>query len=317
MVSRTPALLVVAGTCALLSSAYADCLDKGKQITIDAGSWYEYCCTGMDGSQNVSYYAQFHSVNNDAYTTTSIVADDSQHTGHCADSASGPPAWQTYVARSYHDNFVHSEQYYDGGSSGVYLATQISFRIGCTTPGSGSQCQIQLDQLHQCNGQSCSSDTAHPLSAATTTENAAAGVAVMDIAGNLTEVAQTQQKAAMDTVQPVQTAPSMSFIHVNFPRKFFVSQCRTNPPNGDCGLDVNCRGDSSTSPPGVDRCTTHNVDPTKLGSFLVTDTQAPGYNAMCYVPIGSTGTYVAQYQYGGQGVGGVGLCQQAEASVLA
>jgi len=143
------------------------------------------------------------------------------------------------------------------------------------------------------------------------------GIQALSVQRNLTEVAQTQQKAAMDTMQPVQTAPTVSFMHVNFPRKFFVSQCRTNPPNGDCGLDVNCRGDSSTSPPGVDRCTTHNVDPTKLGSFLVTDTQAPGYNAMCYVPIGSTGTYVAQYQYGGQGVGGVGLCQQAEASVLA
>merc|ERR1711860_419955 len=70
----------------------------------------------------------------------------------------GPPDWKDYTQRSYSDNFVHEEKYYDEDSGGVYLKTQISFRVGCTTPGSGSQCLIQIDELHECNGRSCGSE---------------------------------------------------------------------------------------------------------------------------------------------------------------
>lgn len=145
---------------AALQGTRADCSGSDLGLVIDSGSWHEYCCTQMDGTQDVSYYAKFYSVNNDAYTTQSVVADDSGATGHCAGSAAGPPDWMPFVQRSYTDNFVHTEQYYDGGTGGTYTRTQISFRVGCTTPGSGSQCQIVIDKLNQCNGRSCGASQA-------------------------------------------------------------------------------------------------------------------------------------------------------------
>lgn len=138
----------------------SDCSDSSLQVKINQGEWYEYCCTRRDGSQDVSYYAKFHSANNDHYTTQSVVADDSGNSGLCANSSAGPSAWKSYQIREYSDNFDHEERYYDVGSGGTYLKTQISFRVGCTTPGSGSMCQISIDHLNQCNGRSCGSSAA-------------------------------------------------------------------------------------------------------------------------------------------------------------
>lgn len=147
------ALVALLGAVAL-HGARADCYDTNLQLRIDSGSWYEYCCVQMDGTQDVSYYANFQSVNNDDYTTQSIVADDSGNTGHCADSAGGPPGWKYYTQRPYQGNFDNTEQYIDP-SAGTYIHTQINFRVYCNNPGSGSQCQIQIEELRQCNGQSC------------------------------------------------------------------------------------------------------------------------------------------------------------------
>jgi len=147
--------MLLAGEAVLHGAKAADCSDSNLQLKIDPGSWYEYCCTQRDGSQDVSYYAKFHSVNNDQYTTQSVVADDSGNTGHCAGSSGGPDEWKSYQMRYYSDNFDHEENFYDENSGGVYLTTQISFRVGCTTPGSGSQCQVNIDQLNQCSGSSC------------------------------------------------------------------------------------------------------------------------------------------------------------------
>merc|ERR1711956_204386 len=138
-----------------LHAVKADCSSSNLQDTIPQGNWYEHCCLQMDGAQDVSYYAKFHSVNNDQYTITPVVADDSGNTGHCSGSASGPSDWKTYNAQSYSDNFPHEEQYYLEQSGGVYVHTQISFRILCTKPGSGDSCQISVDQLHLCSGRGC------------------------------------------------------------------------------------------------------------------------------------------------------------------
>jgi len=58
-----------------LHAVKADC-SGSHQDNIPQGDWYEHCCLQMDGTQDVSYYAKFHSVNNDQYTITPVVADD-------------------------------------------------------------------------------------------------------------------------------------------------------------------------------------------------------------------------------------------------
>lgn len=136
-----------------MSRVNADCMKTNFQVKIDAGGWYEECCTQMDGTQDLSYYAKFHSVNSDAYTTQEVVADDSGHTGHCAGGSQGPPDWKDYKAESYSDSFTHEEQYQLDKSGGTYLKTQLSFRVSCNNLV--EQCQIQIDTLHLCNGHSC------------------------------------------------------------------------------------------------------------------------------------------------------------------
>lgn len=134
----------------------ADCDATSKDVVIPAGQWYEFCCTGLSGTSDVSYDALFHSVNNDAFTTTALVADDSGQTGICAGGAGGPSPYWMSAATQYADNFPHEEKYYENASGGKYITVQNNFRIGCTTPGSGGSCEISVDHLKLCAGPSCS-----------------------------------------------------------------------------------------------------------------------------------------------------------------
>ena len=143
----------------LLPLASADCSFTNQQLTIPNGSWYEICCFGLDGKQDVSYKVVFASVNNDNYSTQSIVADDSGHTGVCGQLEGGPTPYWYGTGYTYHDNFDHSEYYHDTGSGGTYITVQESYRINCLNPGSGDTCQVVLKQVALCAGEACGFDS--------------------------------------------------------------------------------------------------------------------------------------------------------------
>lgn len=146
-------------------AAYCEFLNR--QVKVDKGSWSELCCLGMDGSKDVAYYAQFRSMSNDAYATAAVVADDSAQIGKCAGGASGGPAdWKTYEKEFHSDSFDHTEHFYMDGSGGTFIRTQLNFRVYCTQPGIGSQCQVQIEKLQLCNRGGCpgtgSAEAKHP-----------------------------------------------------------------------------------------------------------------------------------------------------------
>ena len=61
MANASNCSITTPATSITIASVAADCSDQNLQITVASGQWYEYCCTGLDGSTDVSYDAAFHS----------------------------------------------------------------------------------------------------------------------------------------------------------------------------------------------------------------------------------------------------------------
>merc|ERR1719281_1408294 len=93
---------------ATVPSVIADCAGSNLPLTITRGSNDARCCSKMDGAQDKSYYAKFHSVNNDRYGVQIFVDDDSDQIGYCTMKGE----WQSTISKYGPDNFEHTEYFY-------------------------------------------------------------------------------------------------------------------------------------------------------------------------------------------------------------
>jgi len=140
----------------LPAAVVADCqLSSPESHSFAPGIFWEYWCSQLSGADDASYYITLHSTNMDEYTVQSVIADDSGNTGTGADLPNGPTGYWYGQVRTYHDNFAHSEYYYDDQSGGIYINVVNNVRITCVTPGYGSTCNIMIDQLRLCAGKTC------------------------------------------------------------------------------------------------------------------------------------------------------------------
>lgn len=147
------ALIAVTFVLDMVPKVAAGCSWGPLDLKVSDHSWTEYCCNGLDGTKELSYYAKFHSVDNDYYDTTPVVADGSGSPSQCAGANGGPSAWQTYTSQKYNDNFDHTESYSLPGSDGHFITTQMSLRFECHNYL--DDCQLHLDELHICDGPTC------------------------------------------------------------------------------------------------------------------------------------------------------------------